>query len=143
MLKKTIKFTDYFGEERTQDFYFNLNKSELIEMNFTTTGGMQHMLEEIQNTRDNKRIYELFKTIILKAYGEKSPDGLRFMKSQELSEGFSQTEAYNELILEMFNDANAAANFMKAIIPADLAKEADKAIENGELKISGEPVPIK
>lgn len=133
MLKKTIKFTDYFGEERTQDFYFNLNKSELIEMNFTTTGGMQNMLDQIRNTQDNKRIYELFKDIVLKAYGEKSSDGLRFIKSKELSEAFSQTEAYNELIVEFFSNPDAAANFMKAIIPSDLAKEAEKALESGEL----------
>lgn len=133
MLKKTIKFTDYFGEERTQDFYFNLNKSELIEMNFTTTGGMQNMLDQIRNTQDNKRIYELFKDIVLKAYGEKSSDGLRFIKSKELSEAFSQTEAYNELIVEFFSNPDAAANFMKAIIPSDLAREAEKALESGEL----------
>ncbi len=133
MLKKTIKFTDYFGEERTQDFYFNLNKSELIEMNFTTTGGMQHMIEEIQNSRDNKRIFELFKSIVLKAYGEKSPDGYRFIKSPELSEAFSQTEAFNELIVEMFSDPSAAAKFMMGIVPSDLAAEARKQIESGEV----------
>jgi hypothetical protein len=139
MLKKTIKFTDYFGEERTQDFYFNLNKSELIEMNFTTTGGMQHMLEEIQNSRDNKRIYELFKSIVLKAYGEKSSDGYRFIKSPELSEAFSQTEAFNELIVEMFSDPGAAAKFMMGIVPPDLATEAKKHIAAGE--ISGVSLP--
>lgn len=133
MLKKTIKFTDYFGEERTQDFYFNLNKSELIEMNFSTAGGMQNMLDQIRNTQDNAKIYAVFKDIILKAYGEKSADGLRFIKSKELSEAFSQTEAYNELIIEMFSDPDAAAKFMNGIIPPDLAAEAKKAIENGEL----------
>ena len=133
MLKKTIKFTDYFGEERTQDFYFNLNKSELIEMNFTTTGGMEHMLEEIRNSHDNKRIYELFKGIILKAYGEKSADGYRFVKSPELSEAFSQTEAFNELIVEMFSDPNAAAKFMMGIVPSDLATKAKEQITAGEI----------
>ena len=126
MLKKTITFTDYFGEKRTQDFYFNLNKSELIEMNFTTTGGMANMLDQIRNSQDTKKIYELFKDIILKAYGEKSPDGYRFIKSRELSEAFSQSEAYNELIVEMFSNPDAASSFMNGIIPPDLAAEAQK-----------------
>lgn len=129
MLKKTIKFTDYFGEERTKDFYFNLTKAELMEMNFTTAGGMEHMLEEIQNSQDNKRIYELFKEIVLKAYGEKSADGYRFVKSKALSEEFSQTEAYSELMMEMFSNPSAASDFMTGIVPADIAAEAKKVAD--------------
>lgn len=144
MLKKTITFTDYLGETRTQDFYFNLSKAELLDMNYTTVGGMQRMVEEIQNSQDQKRIYELFKTIVLKAYGEKSPDGYRFIKSKELSEAFSQTEAYSELMMEFFSKENAAADFIMGIVPSDLRDEARKqAAKQGVTVISGEPKPIE
>lgn len=130
MLKKTISFTDYNGEPRTGNYYFNLSKAELLEMQFTTVGGMQKLLEDIAESHDNKRIFEMFKTIILKAYGEKSPDGIRFIKSKELSEAFEQTEAYTELVLEFFQDGKKAAEFINGVIPADLAAEIAKSQGN-------------
>ena len=93
MLKKTIKYTDYNGVERTEDFYFNITKAEAIEMEMTTTGGMSAMIEKIISTQDTPALFKLFKDIILKAYGEKSPDGKTFMKSEEISNAFSRTEA--------------------------------------------------
>ena len=117
MLKKTITYTDYDGNERTEDFYFNLKKSEVMEMEMGTTGGMRKMLEKIVAEQDSKRIIETFKDIILRAYGEKTADGKRFMKSQELADAFSQTEAYSELFMELATDAAAAAVFINGIIP--------------------------
>lgn len=122
MLKKTIKYTDYNGVEREEDFYFNLSKAELTEMEATAVGGYGNMLEKIVASKDNKQIVEIFKDIILKAYGEKSPDGKRFIKSKELSEAFSQTEAYVELFMELALNEEAAAEFVNGIIPANMNK---------------------
>ena len=108
MLKKTIKYTDYNGVERTEDFYFNITKAEAIEMEMTTTGGMSAMIEKIISTQDTPALFKLFKDIILKAYGEKSPDGKTFMKSEEISNAFSRTEAYSELLTELVSDADKA-----------------------------------
>ena len=101
MLKKTIQYVDYNGVERKEDFYFNLSKAEVTEMELSVDGGLANMLEQIVNSKDNKRIVELFKNIILKAYGEKSPDGRRFMKSEEISQAFAETEAYSELFISL------------------------------------------
>ena len=95
MLKKNIKYVDYDGNDRAEDFYFNLNKAEIVELELGTTGGLTKTLEKIVQEKDNKRIVEYFKAIILKAYGEKSADGRRFIKSQELRDSFEQTEAYS------------------------------------------------
>ena len=122
MLKKTIKYTDYNGVEREEDFYFNLSKADLTEMEATAVGGYGNMLEKIVASKDNKQIVEIFKSIILKAYGEKSPDGKRFIKSKELSEAFSQTEAYVELFMELALNEEAAAEFVNGIIPANMNK---------------------
>lgn len=120
MLKKTITFTDYNGVERTEDFYFNLNKAEVMEMEMGTTGGFADMINGIIAAKDVPALISIFKDMILKAYGQKSPDGRRFIKSKELSEEFSQTEAYVSLYMELATDDEAAANFVNGIMPKDL-----------------------
>ena len=117
MLKKTITYEDYDGNKRTEDFYFNLSKAEIMEMELSVSGGMTQMLNRIVAERDGERIIKTFKEIILKAYGEKSPDGKRFIKSEELSTAFSQTEAFSQLFMELATDADAAAKFVNGIIP--------------------------
>lgn len=118
MLKKTITYVDYNGTERKEDFYFNLNKAEIMEMEMGTTGGMVEMINRIVAAQDAPAIIDVFKKMILKAYGEKSADGKRFIKSKELSEAFSQTEAYSQLFMELATDADAAAKFVNGIVPA-------------------------
>lgn len=138
MLKKTIKYTDYEGVEKTRDFYFNLNKAELLEMEMGTNGGMERMINKIINAQDTKSIIEIFKDLILRAYGEKSIDGEQFIKSKEASIKFSQTEAFSELFMELATDANAASDFINGIIPQSLAKQiAQKKEHTGVAQISG------
>lgn len=123
MLKKTITYTDYNGVERTEDFYFNLKKSEIMEMEMSTDGGLSEMIKKIVATKDIPSLMSIFKKFILKAYGEKSPDGKRFIKSEELSESFEQTEAYSELFMELATSDKAAAEFINGLIPPDVAAQ--------------------
>ena len=120
MLKKTITYTDYNGNERKEDFYFNLSKAEVMEMEMSTSGGLAQMINKIIETQDSPAIIKIFKDLILKAYGEKSPDGKRFIKSAELSEAFAQTEAYSNLFMELATDADAAAKFVNGITPVEI-----------------------
>lgn len=122
MLKKSIKYVDYNGLEREEDFYFNLSKAEITEMELSVDGGLSGMLERIVKAQDVKEIVKVFKEVIFKAYGEKSSDGKRFVKSKELSEAFSQTEAYNELFMELIMDGDKASEFVKALLPQNLVK---------------------
>lgn len=121
MLKKTIVYHDYDGNERSENFYFNLSKAEVMEMEFSFTGGMTNVIEQMVNTQDTARIMELFKKIIMMAYGEKSTDGKRFMKigpnGRRLAEGFVETEAYSELFMELVSDPKKFADFIAAVIP--------------------------
>lgn len=121
MLKKNIKYVDYDGNDRAEDFYFNLNKAEVIELQLGTVGGLTKTLEKIVQEKDTSRIIEYFKTIILKAYGEKSADGRRFIKSQELRDAFEQTKAYSELFMELASDAKMAAEFINGVLPKEAA----------------------
>lgn len=117
MIKKTITYTDYNGVDRTEDFYFNLNKAEIMEMELSTTGGMTEMIQKIVAAQDAPAIIKIFKDLVLKAYGEKSADGRQFIKSEEKAIAFSQTEAYSQLFMELATDADAAAKFVNGIIP--------------------------
>lgn len=121
MIKKTITYTDYSGNERTEDFYFNLSNAEIMEMQMSTTGGLAEMISRIVAAQDAPAIIKIFKDLILKAYGEKSPDGKRFIKSDELSIAFSQTEAYSQLYMELATNAEAAAEFVNNIVPGKAA----------------------
>lgn len=117
MLKKTITYTDYNGTERTEDYYFNLTKAEVTEMEMSTTGGLSVMLTNVVAAQDVPSIIKIFKDLVLKSYGEKSPDGKRFVKTPELATGFSQTEAFSNLFMELATDATLAAAFVNGIIP--------------------------
>lgn len=117
MLKKTITYLDYNGTERTEDFYFNLTKAEVAEMELSTEGGLAKKFEKIIAAQDSKQIIEIFKDLILRSYGEKSPDGKRFIKTQEAREAFEQTEAYSDLFIELASNAESASAFVNGIIP--------------------------
>ena len=126
MIKKTITYTDYDGNERTEDFYFNLSKPELIEMQTSEAGGLEKKIEKISKEQDVKKIIELMKDIIKKSYGVKSDDGKRFIKNQEVLDEFMQSEAYSELFMSLATNANEASDFINGILPKGLVEEAKK-----------------
>ena len=128
MLKKTITYTDYNGNSRTEDFYFNRTKTELMKMEMGTNGGLSEMVKSIIAAQDQAALIQIFEDLILKAYGVKSLDGKRFEKSAQLSEAFAQTEAYDQLFMELATDADAAAQFINGIVPAEMAKELPKEL---------------
>ena len=123
MLKKIITYTDYNGVERTEPFYFNLSKAELMEMELGVTGGMTEMLDKIIAAKDAPSLMKTFKEMIMKSYGIKSDDGKRLIKSEELSIAFTQTDAYSVLFMELITDDKAAADFVNAIIPNEIQAE--------------------
>ena len=125
MLKKTITYTDYNGVERTEDFYFNLTQAEVVEMEMGTTGSFSEMLKRIINAKELPTLIAIFKDIVLKAYGQKSIDGKRFIKSKEIANEFEQNPAYSVLFMELATDADAASDFVKGILPAEATKKVD------------------
>lgn len=130
MLKKPITYVDYNGVERTEDFYFNLTKAEIVKMQSSVKGGYDVRLKGIAADLNGANIMEFFEDLIAKSYGEKSDDGRRFMKSEEISKAFMETPAYDVLFEEMVTNADAASNFVNAIMPADVTKKALKNTNN-------------
>lgn len=138
MLKKSITYTDFNGNEVTEDFYFNLTKAEVAEMEVSAStldsegkvsGGMQKMLNDVVNSGSGSRIIEVFKDILTRSYGVKSEDGKRFIKSPQLSKEFTETAAYSEFFVELLSEPEAAANFIQAIMPVEVpAKDIPKPV---------------
>lgn len=126
VLKRDISYEDYNGDKVTETCYFNLTKSEIIELEVGYKGGLQETIQRIIKTQDNKQLIAEFKRLILLAYGVKSDDGRRFIKSDELREEFSQTAAYDSLFMELATNADSAATFITGIVPKDFAKEIEK-----------------
>lgn len=120
MLKKTITYTDFDGVERTEDFFFNLTKAELLEMEMTVDGSFTAHVSKIAAAKDQAELVKFFKELLLKAYGVKSDDGKRFVKNDAVRDEFTATMAYSEIFMELATDAKAATAFVKGIIPADL-----------------------
>lgn len=135
MRKETITYEDYNGVTRTEDFYFGFNKAELMEMELSAPGGgMRDKLQRIINSPDADKISTTFKEILLAAYGEKSEDGKRFIKSPELSKAFSETMAYSDLWMKLSTEEGYASAFIRDIMPKDLIAEVDKEQANGDIK---------
>ena len=117
MVVKKIKYTDFNGVEREEEFMFNLTEAEITEMELTTDGGLSDSIKKIISAQDTPEIIKTFKMLLLKSYGEKSADGRRFIKSEELTEAFTQTNAYSQLFMELATDDKAAIAFINGIIP--------------------------
>lgn len=139
MLTKKITYTDYFGEERTETFYFNLTKAELVDMNYSISGGYSEMLQRIVDEKNTVQIAKIFKELILKAYGERSDDGRHFYKIDEnghsLANKFAQTEAFSVLYMELLSDEKVGAQFFRDILPSDIR---DAAIQQQTKQIANQ-----
>lgn len=120
MIKKTVVYEDFNGNVRTEELYFNLSKLELTEMQLSIKGGLAETVQAIIETEDKKELLSIFKQLILSAYGIKSEDGLRFVKTQELRDAFASSAAFPELYMEIATDADKASEFVRGIMPKNV-----------------------
>lgn len=128
MLKKTITFNDLDGKPITEDFYFNLSKAEIAEMELSQKGGLGEYLKKIVAAEDGKELVSLFKDLLQKSVGKRSEDGRRFIKNQDIINDFMQTNAYSELFIELATNSDSASKFITGIVPQDLEGQLQKSI---------------
>lgn len=138
MYVKTIEYKDYNGNPRKEDFYFNLNEAEIMEMELSKEGGFDQWITRIANAQNTPELIKLFKSLILMTYGEKSLDGKRFIKvnpetGRKLSEDFEQTAAYSVMFMELATNTEAATEFINKVIPENAAEAIEKAKADGSL----------
>lgn len=139
MLKRNVRYIDYNGNDVVDTFYFNLTKSELLELEISEKGGLGELLKNIIASQDPQALVSMFKKIILLAYGEKSEDGKRFIKNETMREEFAQTAAYDALFLELASDDRSASEFIRGIIPTEMSNAVEMelkqaAIQNSQIK---------
>ncbi|WP_207666233.1 hypothetical protein [Faecalibacterium sp. AF10-46] len=123
MLKKTISYTDYDGNQRTEDFYFNLSMAELTEMQMSVEGGMRGYIQRIMAANDQTALMKLFKDVLLMTYGKKSDDGRLFLKNDAIRAEFEASPAFSAIYMELMSDAQKAADFINGLMPADLCNQ--------------------
>lgn len=144
MLKKTISYEDFNGDAVSEDYFFHLSKAELVELELSHQGGLSEALKRIVDSEDGKAIIAEFKNIILSSYGQRSADGKRFIKNQQLRDEFESTEAYSTLFMELVLNAESAIEFINGVIPTDMVEEAAK-LANPDIKpvesVSVTPIP--
>lgn len=140
MLKRTIEFEDFDGNPQTGTYYFNLTKAELVELEASYNGGLEEVIKQVIATKDMKKLIELFKRVIMDAYGEKTDDGTGFIKSESLRQQFAATPAYSELFMELATDAEAAAVFIQGCLPKSLAGQV-KAELDQDKPLAPPPAP--
>nr|DAF62657.1 MAG TPA: hypothetical protein [Siphoviridae sp. ctuBK6] len=104
MLKQKVQYEDFDGATQVEDLYFNLNRMELIALQ--SRYGKEDMaayIDKLVEDKDIEKVYEILNDIVLSAYGLRSEDGKRFLKSETIREEFKQSLAYDALI-EDFHD---------------------------------------
>lgn len=127
MYKITETYTDYDDNQRTEDFYFNYSEAELTDLQFSVSGGLAGMIDKIIKTNDMPKLVELFRELIQEAYGEKSNDGRRFMKSSELTKEFTETVAYSQIYMRLATDSKAAQEFINNVVPKSMKDKMQQA----------------
>lgn len=133
MVKKTITFTDFNGNEVTKDFYFNLTKMEFSELDENIPGGLNNLLDKLLTEKDKNLTVRLLSILLLAAYGEKTDDG-RFVKEdahgRRLSAFFKVSEAWDVLFMNLVKNERELSEFLVGIIPKDMQDDARKAMDN-------------
>lgn len=122
MLKKTVTYIDFDGNERTEDFFFNLTEQEIAEMELSTEGGLGNFINKAVAAKSQVELIDLFKKLILAAYGVKSADGRRFVKNDAVREDFMSTQAFSDIYMELVQDADKASEFFNGIVPKEKSK---------------------
>lgn len=128
MLKRTFTYTNFDGQEVTDDYYFNLTKAEIMELELSSFGGLEMLLKRLIEEKNSEEIVRIFKKIILMSVGEKSYDGKRFIKNEEIRNNFYQTEAYSMLFCELVQDPDKANEFLSGIVPSVAQPAAQPAL---------------
>lgn len=123
-------YTDFNGNERTEKFYFNLTTTECVELMVSKAGGLEEYIQRIIDAQSQGEIVATLKELVLRAYGEKSPDGREFMKSKEISDHFAATNAFSDIYMELSFDAKKAADFFNNLLPDDLKDRVKQYVKD-------------
>lgn len=133
MITKTITYTDFLDEERTETFRFNLSEAELMKWELSKEGTLTEHIKRIQETVDVPKLIELYSELIDRSYGIMDPTGRKFVKTKEALEDFKATNAYSDLYMELATNQDKGAEFIAGVVSNKLKKLMDEGVKNGTI----------
>lgn len=123
MYRTDVTYENFEGEQVTETCYFNLTKAEMLQLQLQYPEGYQTYLQRLVDDNNRKAMIEEFKHILSMSYGERSADGRKFVKSEEISNAFMASEAYSELFLKFISEEGYVEKFMNAVMPKDIVAQ--------------------
>lgn len=143
MIKKTITFEDYEGEQRTKDFYFHMNQVEFAKLNGEVPGGLEHRINEIIQDQDQDAMLRIIDLLVSRSYGERDSEDGSFTKvgknGRPLFEKFINTSAYDNLIIELVSGEKNILNFLSGIMPKSIQEKLNEEMKKQEAEKNGQP----
>lgn len=140
MIKKTLTYHDFDGEEHTKDFYFSMNQTEFGLMNNKIPGGLENYLKRVQEDKDSAKLLDLLTMFITESYGERSDDGALFFKKdpkgRKLGEAFLMTEACDNLLTELLENENRIAAFLTGMLPTNIRGKVEEGVREARLSLA-------
>lgn len=138
MRKEIIKYTDWNGTDREETFYFNLTRTECIRLHSDTPGGLGEVLDRIVKANDTGTIRATFEDLLGRSYGVKSEDGRRLIKGKngEMFQAFTESMAYDELIVKLISEPGYAADFFNDVIPVEQIKDLVDKIDRNAAQLT-------
>lgn len=138
VLKQTVQYTDFDGNQAMETLYFNLTRTEVAE-NLHLRDKFQDLENRLDlesgsrtlNPNEIAEVLDLVKILMKLAYGIRSDDGKRFIKNDQIWEEFTQTAVYDAFLFSLFEDADKANEFMMGVFPRELADELARQTETG------------
>lgn len=128
MYKETIKYLDFNGVEREEDFYFHLTEAETIKYIVSEKGELADVIDKMIKAESVDQMLNLFERFVRMAYGERSTDGRYFTKTTEATERFISSEAYSNLFKKFLQDADYAAKFINGTVTSIKKNPDHKAV---------------
>ncbi len=134
MLKKTITYTDLNDAETTEDYYFHINKGEMMRMQLSEGMALDVKIDRLIQTRDYKEIVATIESFIDLSYGVRSENGKSFIKNPKQLELFKSSEAYSELVWSLYTDEDEMRDFIFGIFPSNLKEVTEETLKKLEEK---------
>lgn len=117
MFSDKITYEDFNGNTVEEEVFFNISKMEALELEASYPHGYASFLEKVAQSDDNLLALKAFKDLVKLAYGVKSEDGKRFVKSDEEYEKFESSPVYDEVVIKLISDGDYALDFVLGAFP--------------------------
>jgi hypothetical protein len=135
-----ITFPDIDGNVVTEEWWFQLDETDAIEMDILhdalkSDGDPESFLQGIMDRKDSKMLLRLWKEILLNSVGRR--EGKKIVKDKATVDEFQYGGAYRKFFGEIITSEDAGVKFFMNLMPQDVqqkaAEKAARTYSNDEL----------